>query len=191
MLRNPKELKRVRAELGSLSTFMKLLKWSISYRANQEEGCTGHFFEQRFWSGAILDEPALIASMAYIDLNPIRAKIADSIETCQNTAILDRIEATPLTPKRLAQAMAPIVAGLEEDRENMPAISLGTYIDHLNVLIRSERGLSEVLPSDLEQRWIQQVSSIRKRQRAYGAQEHLHKWLQQRQLRPLEQALPI
>ena len=186
LLLNPQELKRVRAELGSLSTFMKLLKWSIAYRANKEDGCTGHFFEQRFWSGAILDEPALIASMAYVDLNPVRAKITDSIKNSENTSIFERTQVTPLTPERLAQAMVPIVAGLEVGPDSTPALSLGAYIEHLNVIIKSESN-----PSDIEQRWIQQVSSIGKRQRAYGAQEPLQKWLAQRQLRPLEKPLSV
>ena len=67
-------LERARRTLGSLSHFMKHLKQPIARRANQEDDCLGHFFEQRFYSGALLSEEALLAAMVYVDLNPIRAR---------------------------------------------------------------------------------------------------------------------
>ena len=183
LLNNPEELIRVRDNLGNLSIFMKLLKNPISRRANIEDGCTGHFFEKRFWSGAILDEEALVASMAYVDLNPIRAKIAKSIEESANTSISERLTVQKLTKKRLNSAMKSLVQGLEDENASLP--TLATYIDHLNVIISSERNLN-----DKEQRWVNQVTSIGKRQRAYGAQAQLNKWLGARKLRRLESALP-
>mgnify|MGYP006085397397 FL=1 len=71
----PERLVHARQTLGSLSMFMKHLKQPIAYQANKEDRCSGHFFEGRFYSGALLDENAVIAAMAYVDLNPIRAKI--------------------------------------------------------------------------------------------------------------------
>ena len=68
-LKEPKRLQHMRNCLGSLSAFMKYLKQPIARRANLEDGCTGHFFEQRFYSGALLTEDAVIAAMAYVDLN--------------------------------------------------------------------------------------------------------------------------
>ncbi|GAK84573.1 mobile element protein [Vibrio ponticus] len=58
-----------RFRLWSLSWFMKELNFDIAYQANREEGCKGHFWESRFKSQALLDEQALAAAMAYVDLN--------------------------------------------------------------------------------------------------------------------------
>ena len=72
---------------------MKAFKEPISRRANKEDGCSGAFWEGRYHSQVLLDQAALIACMAYIDLNPIRAKITDRPETSQFTSAYRRIGA--------------------------------------------------------------------------------------------------
>jgi putative transposase len=52
---------------------MKHLKQPIAYQANREDRCSGHFFEGQFYSGALLDENAVVAAIAYVGLNPMRA----------------------------------------------------------------------------------------------------------------------
>jgi len=62
---------KVRQRLGDLSWFMKCLKEPLARLANREDGCSGAFWEGRFKSIAVLDEESLLATAAYIDLNPV------------------------------------------------------------------------------------------------------------------------
>lgn len=81
----------LRHRLSDLSWFMKCLNEPIARMANKEDGCTGHFWEGRFKSQALRKEAELIACMAYVDLNPVRAGMASTPETSDHTSIKERL----------------------------------------------------------------------------------------------------
>ncbi len=91
-----------------------------------------HVNKDRYKSQALLDEGAIFACMAYVDLNPVRAKITDKLENSQNTSIKMRLEETlslegtkPLQTKLLQENIKPVSGELPSRQLSM---KLNEYI---------------------------------------------------------------
>jgi hypothetical protein len=82
----------IRQRLSDISWFMKALSEPIARMANGQDQCTGAFWQGRFRAQRIIDEAALLACCMYVDLNPIRAAMAESLDKSQYTSAYDRIE---------------------------------------------------------------------------------------------------
>lgn len=81
---------------------MRLLCQNFGQRANAEDRATGKFWESRYQAVRLLDETALLACLAYVDLNPIRAGLSETLETSDHTSIQRRLQALTGTTPALA-----------------------------------------------------------------------------------------
>jgi hypothetical protein len=81
---------------------MRVLNETIARMANAEYGCTGRFWEGRFKSQVLLDEQAMLMSMlmSYVDLNPIRAGIAETPEQSAYTSVSQRVDVLSVADDR-------------------------------------------------------------------------------------------
>ena len=135
-----------RERLMSISWFMRCLNEPIAREANKEDNATGRFWEGRFKSQALLDEQALAACMAYVDLNPIRARMARSPEQSDHTSIQQRIKHTLNTSIQEHQAQQQpkaLLSFVGNPRQNMPKGLPFNLTDYLQLVHWSGRILRE------------------------------------------------
>jgi hypothetical protein len=91
LAKDRKKIAKIRLRLSNISWFMRALSEPIARRANREDGCTGRFWEGRFKSQRITDEAGLLACSMYVDLNLVRAAMAEGPDDSKHTSAFDRI----------------------------------------------------------------------------------------------------
>lgn len=119
-----------RSRLMNISWFMRCINEPIARRANDEDGCTGRFWEGRFKSQAVLDEKALAACLTYVDLNPVRAGLADTPEASDHTSIQVRIRQALSGQDELQPAeLMPFVGNPRQDIPKGLPFRLADYLE--------------------------------------------------------------
>ena len=144
---NAERISELRERLSNLSWFMRCLVEPIARAANREDICKGRFWEGRFKCQALLDEEAVLAAMAYVDLNPVRAKICDTLEASVHTSARVRLTEIEQESSAANRPLAPIagIRGLSVLR-----MTQGEYlslVDYTGRQIRADkRGAIEGAP---------------------------------------------
>ncbi len=112
IVNNPKKLQAIRLRLSDISWWMRLLCQRIAQRANaEEEEDEGKFWRGRFKGIRLMDEAAILACTAYVDLNVIRAALAETLEGSDYTSAQRRIQDLQAQSAALEQAAAGKVPG--------------------------------------------------------------------------------
>lgn len=133
----------LRERLTSISWFMRCLNENIARLSNKEDQCQGRFWEGRFKSQALLDEGAVLSAMAYVDLNPVRAKIAATPEESEFTSIYERIKSFKNNDQnKVSDNLMPFEDTSNNANINSPHINIRFY-DYLELLDATGRVLRE------------------------------------------------
>jgi len=128
-----------RTRLTSLSWFMKCLNEPIARQANREDGCTGHFWEARFHSQALTSDRAVLAAMAYVDLNPVRAGIAEAPEHSEFTSFRARLHEEAINARRRRRHVRPLLPFADEGGADSLPVRRPDYLELVAVAGRAAR----------------------------------------------------
>ena len=172
--------------LYDISWFMRCLNEPLARMANKEDNCTGHFWEGRYKSQALLDDAALLTCMSYVDLNPIRARMAYTPEASDYTSIQSRIRAQDKQQTRCHPIKLQKFIGDESmQKEEGIQFSLHDYLQLVDytgrAILENKRGhISDKIPPILnrlgikQNAWLNGVTTFEKRfQLAAGAVDKL------------------
>jgi REP element-mobilizing transposase RayT len=118
-----------RERLASVSWFMRCLCEPIARRANREDACTGRFWEGRFKCQALLDEQAVLACMTYVDLNPIRAGLCETLDASEHTSVQRRLAQVPVDNTESRESLAPIAGRSSTDAPSLTAVEYVALVD--------------------------------------------------------------
>jgi len=161
-----------RERLSSISWFMRNLNEYVAREANKEDNCKGRFWESRFKSQALLDEQALAAAMAYVDLNPLRSGIAKTPETSDYTSIQARLDALN-KQQATAPCLHPFIGNLSTRQQDGIPFRLIDYIELVDWTARQLKedkvSLSEKVPPILKRlnvnqlKWLEACKKLERR----------------------------
>ncbi|MFT6268173.1 MAG: REP element-mobilizing transposase RayT [Alphaproteobacteria bacterium] len=130
------QIDEYRLKLSDISIFMSRFNYYIAKRANKEDKITGHFWEARFKSQALLDAKSVLSCMLYVDLNPIRAKKSKSLFDSYFTSIKYRLDKAVEYSRALILPLRNYsTLNFESDIVRM---SLQSYVQRLEMLVCNE-----------------------------------------------------
>ena len=112
IVNNRAEVDRIRRKLSDVSSLMAYFDEHIAKACNKEDEVKGAFWEGTFEVELLESEADILKCMAYVDLNPVRAGMAESLEDSEFTGAYER-----LVELRAFLATEPIQAKLDTETE--------------------------------------------------------------------------
>jgi hypothetical protein len=138
LAQNEAWIEQQRRRLRSPSWFMKSWKEIVARKVNAEDNTTGAFWEGRFKCSALLDPAAVLSCCIYVDLNQIRARMADRLEDCTCCSIVRRLAARQTDERDRSLESGHWLRSLEiPDGETGPACELGVTLDQYLQLVEA------------------------------------------------------
>ena len=136
---NPEQLNEIRRRLSDISWMMRMIAGPIARLANGEDQTDGRFWQGRYKCVKLCDPQALLACLAYVDLNPLRAGMAELPEECEFTSLKRRLESyvtgtqppgwlAPLEVKPLSPPFSS-ATGLRASDKGCLSISIEEYLE--------------------------------------------------------------
>ncbi len=144
LVEDTERIEVLRERLGDLSWYMRCLNWQIARRANLEDGCTGKFWEARYYSSRPLESvEAAEACMTYVDLNPRRAgAVCEVAGPDARTSLRRRVEEAGWNSAKMDLPLGPMRISEEGvvSTEGRPIVpwTLRTYLAHVDWLAGRE-----------------------------------------------------
>ena len=131
VVNDKKRVEELRRRLSDISWWMRLLCQHIAQRANREDEEVGKFWQARYKAVKNLDDTAILACAAYIDLNPIRAGLADSIDNSVFTSANRRAKGQKTRKQRHVADRNSGVEGTNETTDSTLPDSTVLNCEHL------------------------------------------------------------
>lgn len=138
LVAQPKRIEVLRERLSSISWFHRCLNEHIARKANAEDECSGRFWEGRFRSERLETPEAVIACGVYVDLNPIRARIAATPETSAYTSVRTRILA--LERKETVQQLPTLLPVEEFSGSLLSTLEYLQLVDETGRVVKEGKG---------------------------------------------------
>lgn len=137
--------------LTDISWFMRCLNEYVAKQANKEDELTGRFWDGRYKSQALLDEGAVLTAMAYVDLNPVRAGLADTPERSEFTSIYERIKQyQAANNSNVPSQPDDLVPFRDEGAESRLIFELEDYLELVDVTSRVQRDGKAYVPEHFD-----------------------------------------
>lgn len=108
IVNDPQALEERRARLSNISWFVRQMCQTLARRCNKEDEVTGHLFGSRFKMNRLPTEEEILAGMLYVDLNPLRAGLADALDDFAEVSISDRLKTLDGQAANLESWLAPL-----------------------------------------------------------------------------------